>query len=173
MDRRTRTAGGVDFNTINPKGYVPALQLDDGQVVTENVVVLQFIADRYPAAKLAPPPGTMERYRLMEWLSFINSEIHKGFSPLFDPEAPEAVKQYARAHLEKRLNYLQTAMGAGQFLTGDHFTIGDAYLFTVLGWGGHAGIDVGRWPALKGFADRIRSRPHVVEALTAEGLIKK
>lgn len=172
VDRRTKLAGGVDFNTINPKGYVPALQLDDGQVLTENVVVLQYIADRNPAAGLAPAAGTLERYRLMEWLSFINSEVHKGFSPLFSAEATDEVKQYARNHLSKRLDYLQSAVGGRRFLMGDQFTIADAYLFTVLGWGAHAGVDLARWPALKSYHERIGGRPHVIEALRSEGLIK-
>src|SRR6202035_5712056 len=100
-DKRTKHVGGVDFLTINPKGYVPALQLDDGQVLTESVAGLQYIADLNPAAKLAPPAGTMERYRLQEWLSFINSEVHKAFTPLFSSEATEETKTYARNYLAK------------------------------------------------------------------------
>src|SRR3954468_5382668 len=106
VDKRTKRVDGVDFLTINPKGYVPALQLDDGQVLTENVVVLQYIADQNPAAKLAPPAGTLERYRLQEWLSFINSEVHKGFAPLFSSEATEEMKTYARNYPAKRLAYV-------------------------------------------------------------------
>src|SRR5262245_56162853 len=111
VDRRSKRVDGVDFSTINPKGYVPALQLDDGQVLTENVVVLHYIADLNPAAKLAPPSGTIERYRLQEWLSFINSELHKSFSPLFSPEATEETKTYARNYLTRRLRYLEEALG--------------------------------------------------------------
>src|SRR5579862_8603310 len=108
VDRKTRKAAdGQDFNEINPKGYVPALKLDNGEVLTENVTVLQYIADRAPAAKLAPPAGSMERYRLMEWLSFINSEIHKSFSPLFRAEASEDMKEYSRKNIANRLDYLQ------------------------------------------------------------------
>src|ERR1700726_2271076 len=111
VDRRTKKAAdGLDFNEVNPKGYVPALPLDNGEVLTENVAVLQYIADRNPAANLAPPAGTMERYRLMEWLSFINSEVHKGFSPLFSAQATDEVKQYARSGLTERLDYLQGIM---------------------------------------------------------------
>ena len=171
VDKRTKRADGVDFVTINPKGYVPALRLDDGQVLTENVAVLQYIADLNPAAKLAPPAGTMERYRLQEWLSFINSEVHKGFSPLFSSEATEETKTYARNYLAKRLTYLEGALGDNKYLMGDQFTVSDAYLFTVLGWGAHVGVDIG--PKLKSYADRVRARPHVIEAMTAEGLIKK
>jgi glutathione S-transferase len=171
VDRRTKRVDGVEFATINPKGYVPALRLDDGQVLTENVAVLQYIADLNPAAKLAPPAGTMERYRLQEWLSFINSEVHKGFSPLFSSEATEETKTYARNYIAKRLAYLEGALGDNKYLMGDQFTVADAYLFTVLGWGVHVGVDIG--PKLKSYVDRVRERPKVIEAMTAEGLIKK
>ena len=171
VDKRTKRANGIDFLTINPKGYVPALQLDDGQVLTENVVVLQYIADLNPAAELAPPVGTMERYRLQEWLSFINSEVHKSFSPLFSSEATEDIKTYARNNLAKRLAYVEKALGDNKYLLGDQFTIADAYLSTVLGWGSHVAVDIG--PRLKAYVDGVRARPHVIEAMTAEGLIRK
>jgi glutathione S-transferase len=171
VDRRTKHVDGVEFGTINPKGYVPALRLDDGQVLTENVAVLQYIADRNPAAKLAPPAGTMERYRLEEWLSFINSELHKGMSPLFSSEATEETKTYARNYVLKRLAYLDGAMGDNTYLMGNQFTVADAYLFTVLGWGAKVSVDIG--PKLKSYAERVKARPHVLEAMTAEGLIKK
>jgi len=173
VDRRTKQAAGVDFTQINPKGYVPALQLDDGQVLTENVAVLQYIADRNPAAKLAPPAGTMDRYRLQEWLSFINSEVHKAFSPLFSSEASDDMKTYARNYVAKRLDYVEKALGDKTFLMGDQFTVADAYLFTVIGWGAHVGIDLARWPKLNSYHQRIASRPYVIEAMTAEGLLKK
>jgi glutathione S-transferase len=171
VDRRTKHVDGVEFVTINPKGYVPALRLDDGQVLTENVVVLQYIADLNPAAKLAPPAGTMERYRLEEWLSFINSELHKGMSPLFSSEATEETKTYARNYVLRRLAYLDGAMGGNTYLMGNQFTVADAYLFTVLGWGAKVGVDIG--PKLKSYVERVQARPHVLEAMTAEGLIKK
>jgi glutathione S-transferase len=171
VDKRTKRVDGVDFLTINPKGYVPALLLDNGQLLTENVVVLQYIADLNPAAKLAPAAGTMERYRLQEWLSFINSELHKSFTPLFSTEATEDTKTYARNYLAKRLAYVVTALGDRKYLLGDQFTVADAYLFTVLGWGSHVGVDIG--PQLKSYVDRVRARPHVIEAMTAEGLIRK
>lgn len=172
VDKRTKRVDGVEFTTINPKGYVPTLGLDDGQVLTENVVVLQYIADLNPAAKLAPPAGTMARYRVQEWLSFINSEVHKAFSPLFSLEAPEEVKTYSRNYLAKRLSYLEGALGDNKYLMGgDQFTIADAYLFTVLRWGAYVGVDIGS--KLQSYADGIGVRPHVMEAMTAEGLIKK
>ena len=144
------------------------MRLDDGQVLTENVVVLQYIADLNPAAKLAPAAGTMERYRVQEWLSFVNSEVHKSFTPLFSPEATEDMKTYARNNLAKRLAYLEGALGDKKYLMGDQFTVADAYLFTVLGWGSHVGVDIG--PKLQSYVDRVRARPHVIEAMTAEGL---
>ena len=171
VDKRTKRANGIDFLTINPKGYVPALQLDDGQVLTENVAVLQYIADLNPTAKLAPPVGTMERYRVQEWLSFINSEVHKSFSPLFSSEATEDTKTYARNILAKRLAYVEKGLGDNTYLLGDQFTIADAYLSTVLGWGSHVAVDIG--PRLKSYVEGVRARPKVIEAMTAEGLIRK
>ena len=173
VDRRTRKAAdGLDFNEVNPKGYVPALALDNGEVLTENVAVLQYVADRNPAAKLAPPFGTMERYRLVEWLAFISSEIHKNFSPLFRDDAPEETKQYARKILTIRLDYLSRAIGNRPFLAGEQFTIADAYLFTVLGWSRHLNFDLGKWPQLQRHMERVGARPQVIEALKAEGLVK-
>jgi glutathione S-transferase len=173
LDRKTRkTSDGQEFDQINSKGYVPALRLDDGQLLTENVAVLLYIADRNPAAKLAPAAGTLERYRLIEWLAFINSEIHKNFSPLFNPAAGEDTKQYTRGNLAKRLDWLNAALGAKHFLTGDIFTVADAYLFTVLGWTGHVGVDLAKWPNLKRYRAELASRPKVVAALKAENPLK-
>jgi glutathione S-transferase len=173
VDRRTRKAAdGLDYNEVNPKGYVPALTLDNGEVLTENVAVLQYIADRNPASKLAPPAGTMERYRLVEWLAFISSEIHKNFSPLFREDAPEETKQYVRKVLGNRLEYLNRAIGNRPFLMGEQFTVADAYLFTVLGWSRHLNFDLGKWPQLQRYVERVGARPQVVEALTAERLVK-
>jgi glutathione S-transferase len=173
VDRKTRkTTDDLDFDAVNSKGYVPALRLDSGELLTENVALLQYIADRNPAAKLAPPAGTMERYRLEEWLSFINSEVHKGFSPLFAPNASEDMKQYARGNLTKRLGWVAKTLGTKPFLTGDQFTVADAYLFVVLSWSAHVAVDLSPWPALQSFQERVGARPHVNEALVAEGLKK-
>ena len=173
VDRRTKkTADGLDFNEVNHKGYVPALRLDNGEVLTENVAVLQYIADRNPAAQLAPAAGTLERYRLMEWLGFINSEVHKNFSPLFRDDAHEEVKQYARRALGVRLDYLDRSIGNRTFLTGEPFTVADAYLFTVLGWGRYVNVDLGQWPQLQRYVERVGARPHVIEALKSERLLK-
>jgi glutathione S-transferase len=168
VDLSTRQADdGVNFLTVNPKGYVPALQLDDGRVLTENVAVLQYVADSRPQSHLAPPAGTFERYRLIEWLSFINSEIHKGFSPLFAEHAAEGVRGYAVEHVTKRLDYLQNIL-VQPFVLGGCFTVADAYLFTVLGWAPEVGMPLGRWPGLARYWENIRLRPHVVAALESE-----
>ena len=173
VDRKTRkAANGLDYNEVNPKGYVPALTLDNGETLTENVAVLEYIADRNPAAKLAPPAGTMERYRLVEWLAFINSEIHKSFSPLFRADANDAFKDYARNNLTTRLDYTQRVLGSRSYLMGEQFTVADAYLYVVLGWGAHVNFDIGRWPQLKRLHERVGARPHTVQALKAEGLLK-
>jgi glutathione S-transferase len=165
-----RADDGTSFTDLNPKGYVPALRLDSGQVLTENVAVLLYIADRHPAAHLTPS-DTMERYRLIEWLCFINSELHKAFSPLFSPSAPEPMRQYAQALILRRLDYLQGVIGDVGFVIGGRFTIADAYLFTVLSWCAEVGIDLERWPRLLRYEDRLRTRPAVLSALKAEGLV--
>ena len=171
LDRKTRrTSDGLDYQQqVNSKGYVPALRLDNGQVLTENVAVLLYIADLNPAAKLAPAAGTLERYRLIEWLAFINSEIHKNYSPLFSPAASEDTKQFMRGNLAKRLDWLNGALGS-TLLTGDTFTVADAYLFTVLGWSDRVGVDLAKWPNLKRYHAELASRPSVLAALKAEGL---
>jgi glutathione S-transferase len=168
-----KTSDGVDFNEINSKGYVPALLLDSGEVLTENAALLQYVADLNPAAKLAPPAGTLERYRLSEWLAFINSEIHKGFSPMFSANPSEDLKHYARSNLTKRLGWLSEHLGSRPFLLGEQFSVADAYLFVVLSWSPHAGFDLSPWPNLLAFQDRVAARPHVIEAMTAEGLLRK
>ncbi len=168
-----KTSEGVDFTTINTKGYVPALLLDNGELLTENAALLQYIADLNPAAQLAPPAGTLERYRLTEWLAYINSEIHKGFSPLFLPNTPEDFKQYARENLTKRVDWLAKHLGSKPFLLGEQFSVADAYLFVVLTWSPHVSFDLTRWPNLLAFQERVSARPHVIEAMTAEGLLRK
>ena len=167
-----RTADGLDYTQINPKRVVPALALDNGEILTENVAVLPYIADRNPAGKLIPPAGSMERYRLLEWLGFINSDVHRSFSALFRKDASPETREAVRATLERHLGYLERAIGARTFLMGEQFTVVDAYLFTVLSWSSRVDIDLGRWPALKRYVERIRQRPNVVAALQSEGLLK-
>ena len=168
-----KTEKGGDFTQVNPKGYVPTLALDNGQVLTEGPAIVQYLADQKPESGLAPHAGTFERYRLQEWLNFVSTELHKSFGPLFNPATPEDYKPVARDLISKRFAYVdgQLAKG-GPFLLGSQFTVADAYLFTVLNWGGYVNIDLGRWPALKRYAERIAARPHVVEAMQAEGLLK-
>ena len=173
VDRKNRkTPSGEDFDAINPKGYVPALRLDSGEVLTENVAVLQYIADRNPSAKLAPANGTMERYRLIEWLAFINSEMHKSFGPLFNPAATEDMKRFARGNIEKRTKWLHEALGSRNYLLGDAFTVADAYLYTILTWFSRSGLDLAQWPNVKRYFEGIGARAHVIAARKAEGLQK-
>lgn len=170
IDRATKkTSDGEDFNQINSKGYAPTLKLDNGQVLTENVAVLQYIADLKPEAKLAPPAGTLERSRLVEWLAFLNSEIHKNISPLFGPNHEE-VKKFAVANLTRRLDWLENQLGSRSYLMGEQFTVADAYLFVILGWFGRVNLDLGKWPKLQALRERVGKRPSVDQALRGEGL---
>lgn len=169
---RHQTAAGEDYLRINPKGYVPALQLDDGSVLTEVGVVLQYIADLAPAAGLAPKAGTLERYRLMEWLNFLSTEVHKPFGPFFNPKAPQELRDYNLRLLTRRLGYLDAQLTDRPFLTGDRFSVADCYLFTLLNWCNLHQIDLAQWPALKDYMNRIAARPSVRETMKAEGLIK-
>jgi glutathione S-transferase len=164
-------ADGTDYYTINPKGYVPLLETDDGTRLAEVAVILQYIADRKPGT-LAPAFGSMERYRLMEWLNFIATEIHKQFGPLWDPSTPDATKERQRATLAKRFDYVSKTLSVQPYLTGDKFSIADAYLFTVANWAGTLKVDLSPWPALQQFQARVAARPKVHATLVAEGLAK-
>jgi glutathione S-transferase len=168
-----RTASGADFLQINPKGYVPALQLDGPRspVLTEGPAIVQYIADLVPDAHLAPPSGTFARYHLQEWLNFISSELHKQFGPLFDARTPDTVAQRQRAKIGVRLLYLQDVLDDRAFLMGETFTVADAYLFTILRWCPANGIDLGLYPNLRDYEDRIAERPAVQAALSAEGIL--
>lgn len=166
-----QTAGGEDYRRINPKGYVPALRLDDGSLLTEVAVVLQYLADQKPDAGLAPPYGGMPRYRVMEWLNYIATEVHKTFGPFFNPKlAPEA-RDSQMALLARRFDYLSEALATQHFLVGDTFGIADAYLFTVLSWSNYLKIDLAPWPVLQDYLARVAARPAVRDAMKAEGLI--
>jgi glutathione S-transferase len=167
-----RAEDGSDYRLINPKGYVPALVLDSGERLTEVAMLLQFLADRVPGAGLAPANGTMERYRLQEWLNFISAEIHKAYAPLWTATTPEEEKQRARARLAGRFDWLNPQLGANTHLMGERFTVADAYLFIVLNWAQCTGIDLARWPALTRYTARIAARPAVRAAMKAEGLVK-
>jgi len=164
--------GGGDFYAVNAKGYVPVLELDGGERLTEGPAIVQYIADRKPDSGLAPKAGTIERVRLQEWLNFLTSEIHKGFSPLFSAETPEDYKPVARKKLAGRFDWLSKQLEGRQYLLGDHFTVADGYLFVLLGWTNFVGMKLEDWPVLKAYRERISSRPTVKEALKAEGLAK-
>ena len=168
-----KLADGGDLYAINSKGSVPVLKLDDGQLLTEGPAILQYIADKNPAAKLAPPNGTLERLRVQEWLNFITSDLHKTFTPLFDASADPIVKEYYQKRLFKKLEWLNAALAGKTYLTGNDFTIADAYAFVVINWTNFVGIDLAKWPAIQAFQARVAARPKVQEALVAEGLIQK
>ncbi len=165
-------ADGTDFYTINPKGSVPVLELADGQRLTEGPAIVQYIADQAPASQLAPAHGTMARNRLKERLNFITSELHKGFSPLFNPSTPEDYKAVANANVTKRLKWVDEQLEGKTFLLGDTFTVADGYLFTVASWGKYVGVDIAPMKNLSAYVGRVAARPAVQAALKAEGLLK-
>ncbi|HEY0136745.1 MAG TPA: glutathione transferase GstA [Nannocystis sp.] len=168
-----KTRSGDDFTTINPKGYVPALRLDNGEVLTEGPAIVQYIADLAPEKQLAPAAGTFERVRLQETLNFISTELHKGFSPLFRKDCPEEWKEVVRANLGRRFAALDAQLASQPFLLGEQFTIADGYLFTVLGWTRFVNYDLAPYPNLVAYQARVAARPAVHAALEAEGLIKR
>jgi glutathione S-transferase len=163
---------GTDYYTINPKGYVPVLELDNGERLTEGPAIVQYIADQVPAKKLAPPNGTFERSRLQEWLNFTTSEIHKGFSPLFNPATPEEYKTMARAKLLDRYKYVDGQLEGKDYLLGKDFSVADAYLFTVTNWAQHVGLDISGLKNVGAYMKRMAARPAVQQAMKDEGLLK-
>jgi glutathione S-transferase len=171
LRRGVLAADGSDFRRINPNGYVPVLELDDGRRLLEGPAIVQYIADLRPEAGLAPPNGTFERYQLQSWLGYINSEIHKSFSPLFRADTPEDYKPVTRRNLSDRLAVIVGHLADHDYLMGEQFTVADAYLFVTLGWCGFAGIDIGQWPSLSAFRERVGQRPPVQAALAAEGTV--
>lgn len=172
VDNRTkRTSEGGDFLAINPKGYVAALVLDAGDVLTEGPAIVQYLADLKPDSGLAPANGTLARVRLQEWLNFITSEIHAGSTPLFNKDLSETVQNFFRTKLSRRFDFIETSLARQDYLTGDRFTVADAYLFTVLGWMEGFGIDLSRWPLMDAYRRRIELRPSVAAALEREAAI--
>ena len=165
-----KLANGEDFNAVNSKGSVPVLELDDGQRLTEGPAIVQYIGDQRPASKVVPAAGTLERYRVQEWLNFITSEIHKSFAPLFTPDAAKEAKEFSLTNLKKRLDWLNTQLGSKPYLMGEQFTVADGYLFTVLSWTPKVGVDLAPYPQLQAYLKRVGERPKVKEALKAEGL---
>ena len=173
VDLRAKvTASGADFKAINPKGSVPALVLDNGELLTEGVAIMQYLADCAPQTHLAPAAGTMPRYRLLETLNYITSEVHKGFSPLFNPANTEEVKAAAVNVLQPKLALMSKQLGEQDYLFGTQFTIADAYLFVVLSWARIVKLSLEAYPNLIAFQARVAARPTVHAAMTAEGLIK-
>jgi glutathione S-transferase len=172
VDLKTHTlADGTDYYTINPRGYVPVLELDDGTRLSEAAVILQYIADRKPGT-LAPAFGSMERYRLMEWLNFVATEVHKNFSPLWH-SVPDATRETLHTKIASRLDFVTKTLSKQPYLMGEQFTIADVYLFTILNWAPMLKFDLARWPVLQQFHARIAARPAVHAAMVDEGLVKK
>ena len=168
-----KTADGGDFNAINPKGYVPALQLDTGEVLTEGPAIVQYLADLSPKSNLAPESGTFARYRLQEWLNFLSTEIHKSFSPLFNPALPDAAKQIFKDKLALRFGQVAPTLEKSDYLTGKQFTVADAYLFTLLTWTRYFDMDLKQWPSIARYFERVGARPAVKAAVDFETQAKK
>jgi glutathione S-transferase len=171
-NKEKKTKSGMDFWGINGKGQVPVLELDNGERITEGPAIVQYLADRKPASGLAPTNGSMERVRVQEWLNFTTSELHKTYGLFFRPTTPADFKVISKEYLSKRLDWLDKQLAGKRYATGDKFTVADAYLFTVLRWSPYVNVDLGKWPNIKAYVDRVAARPKVQEAMRAEGLIK-
>lgn len=167
---KKRLEDGEDFFAINPKGQVPALLLDDNTLITEGVAIMQYVADNAPQSQLLPAVGTLPRYKELEWLNYIATELHKGFTPLFRPDTPEEYKPTVRAQLEKKLNYVNDALSGNGWIGGEHFTIADGYLFTVLRWAHAVKLDMSGLGNIEAYMARVAARPAVAAALSAEGI---
>jgi len=159
---------GSDYYKINPRGYVPALQLDDGQVFSEGAALMQYIGDLAPASAVIPKPGTVDRLRANSWLTFISSEIHKSYSPLFNKALNDDAKAIFKDKLARRFDELEKHFTSHKYLMGDQFTVADGYLYTVISWSPHVGIDLSKWKHLADYRQRVADRPKVKEALQAE-----
>ena len=171
VDLKTRqTEKGLDFMRVNPKGYVPTLEMDDGSILTEGPAIVQYLGDRNPGSGLVPPPGTIERYRIQEWLNFVSTEFHKQYSPLFNPSVPPEIQKIFAGNLERRYGFVAKTLEKQPFLMGSLFTVADAYLFTVTSWARTVHFDLSKWPAIVDYQKRIADRPAVQKAFAAEGL---
>jgi glutathione S-transferase len=168
-NQEKKTKSGKDYWTVNPKGQVPCLELDNGDTLTEGPVIVQYVADQNGSG-LAGKPGSMERYRIQEWLNFTTSELHKTFGPILRPTTPDAFKEISRANLGKRFDWIDKELAGKQYLMGDKFSVADAYMFTVMRWTQRINVDLTKWPNIKAYMDRVGGRPKVQEALKAEGL---
>lgn len=162
------TATGADFSCINPKGYVPVLELDDGTILTEGAPMVQYIADLAPEADLIPPIGSIDRYRVAEWLTFTSSELHRGFTPLFNSALPESVRDATLKRLHRHFDLLERHFSQNLYLMGEKFTVADAYCFTILNWAGYVKLDLEPWPQIRAYVENMASRPKVQEAMNAE-----
>lgn len=171
VDLRAGKFSGGDYAKINPKGYVPALELDNGEILTEGAALVQYLADKKPETALLPAVGTMERARCIEWLTYISTELHKNFSPLWNPAITEGERTKALDLLGKRIGFVNDALKGRDYLLGSAFSVADAYLFTVMGWAGHLKMDTKAWPNVEAFQARVAKRPKVQEAMKAEGLL--
>ncbi len=172
VDLKAKQVDGSDYKQVNGKGYVPAVTLADGSVLTECPVILQYIADQKPEMGLAPKPGSAERYKLQEMLNFTTSELHKGMGTFFNPALNDGWRQAATDRLSLRLDWLAKQLQGKQYVMGDKFSVADAYVFTILNWAGPSKFDLGKWPVLQEYHKRVAARPKVQEALKAEGLVK-
>src|SRR5690606_35995802 len=169
QDKKTKPGG--DYLSVNAKGQVPMLELDNGERLTEGPAVVQWIADHNPGAGLIPEAGKMERYRVQEWLNFIGTELHKSFGPLFRPTTPDAYKTISKENIGKKLDWVDAQLAGKSYLMGEKFSVADAYLFTVLRWSERVGLDLGKWKNVVAYRDRVAARPKVQDALKAEGLV--
>ncbi len=163
---------GTDYYTLSPKGYVPLLELDNGEFLSEGPAIVQYLADQNPGSGLAPAAGTLSRYRLMEWLNFVTAELHKQFGPMFQPNTPPEFKEVLKDKISRRYDWLAGELKGKDYLMGTQFTVADAYLYTILRWTNFVGLDLAKWPVLAAYKARVESRPKVQEALVAEGLVK-
>jgi glutathione S-transferase len=168
--REKKTKSGSDYWAINPRGQVPTIELDNGERLTEVPVLLQYLSDQKPAAGLAPAAGTMERYRMLEWLNFVTAELHKTFGPMFRPTTPEEFKKLTLELIDRRFEWVDKQLASKQYLMGDKFTLPDAYLYVMSRWATGLGMDLSKWPNLKAFAELVAARPKVQQALKEEGL---
>lgn len=171
VDLRTKiTATGADYSAVNPKGYVPALELDNGVLLTEGPAIIQFLADQVPDRQLAPANGTLARYQLQSWLTFIGTELHKSFTPFFKPDSTPDMKAAAQANLKQRLGYVNTELAGREYLLPEGYSVADIYLFVVLSWARVIKLDLTPWPQVQAFQARVGARPAVQRTLKAEGL---
>jgi len=170
--QKKQTKDGSDFWPVNGKGQVPALETDDGYVLTEGPVIVQYLGDKNPGSKVIPAAGTTERYKVLEWLNFITAELHKTFGPMFRPTTPDAYKHISKENVGNRFKWIDSQLAGKQYLMGDTFTAADAYLYVMTRWAKRMEMDLAQWPNLKAFNERVEARPKVRDALKAEGLLQ-